>query len=398
LPWTLKKTNELRKDTVIGPAAAASPSGEWSEKGLKDVCLFLSLPFRPDNLAEARRALLTDWPGTIAAATASRLESALAGAVRKSGVLQGLTMLRSSGPRVTPAVWVEQVWADNLVRRAAQTEHLENIVRILNGRGLVPLLLKGARSLWVGSPDWRSMRDLDLLVAGPAADMAQAMLMAEGYGEGPEGQHEPGFYHANNLYRHDLPGWIEIHRRAGPERAELLVPTGDLLAAALSVQRGNLKALVLPPAYDVLYGLAHHYFGHREGRTAMLELKGLFEFAVGFAALSKEDRALLAERAGRNNRLLATLDLWLMAVADLFSATDIEPFVLQSDAVARWKHLKQVTGRPTKLAALKEELHLALAGDRLRRCREGNRRLGRMRLRAQTLRWAAKSFGNSTSY
>lgn len=378
--------------------AAASPPSDWHQMSLQGVCLFLSLPFCPDNLGEARRSLLSHWPETVATATAARLEPALANAVRQAGVLQGIAMLKSSGPGVTPAVWVEQVWADHLARRVAQTEHLENVVRILNAKGLVPLLLKGARSLWVGSPDWRSMRDLDLLVTAPAADTTQAMLMAEGYGEGPEGQHEPGFYHANNLYRHDLPGWIEIHRRAGPERVELLVPTGDLLAAALSVQRGNLKAIVLPPGDDVLHGLAHHYFGHREGRTATLELKGLFEFAMGFAALSRVDRELLAERAGRNNRLLATLDLWLAAVADLFSVNNIEPFVLRSDAVARWMRLKQVTGRPTKLAALKGELHLALAGERLRRCRDGDRLMGRMRLRARTLVWGAKSFGNSYGY
>ena len=130
----------------------------------------------------------------------------------------------------------------------------------------------------------------------------------------------------------------------------------------------------------------------------MLELKGLFEFAMGFAALSRVDRELLAKRAGRNNRLLATVDLWIAAVADLFSVTGIEPFVLQSDAVARWTRLKQVTGRPTKLAALKEELHLALADERLRRCRDGDRFMGRMRLRAHTLVWGAKSFGNSYGY
>jgi Uncharacterised nucleotidyltransferase len=378
--------------TVNSPAG--SHSSDARQIGPQSICLFLSLAFRQDNLAEARRSLLAHWPETTVTAAAARLEPALATAVRQAGVLQGIPVLRSPNPRVTPAAWVEHVWADHLSRRTALTEHLENVVRILNAKGLVPLLLKGARSLWVGSPDWRSMRDLDLLVAPSAAGIAQAALMAEGYREGPEGLHEPSFYHANNLYRSDLPGWIEIHRRAGPERAELLVPTEDLLAAAVTIQRSQLRALILPPSYDLLHGLVHHHFGHREGRTGVLDLKGLFEFAMGFAALSKADRELLAERAGWNNRLLATLELWLAAAADLFSATDIWPFVPQSDAVARWTRIKDGTGRPSKLAALQEELRLALADDRLRRCRHGDRLLGRMRLRAQTVVWAATSFGS----
>ena len=384
-------------DALSGFARHKAIKDEPPERGLADLVFFLSLPFDPDLVPEARRRLFTRWGETTNAATTSRLEPALASVLRQSGSLEGLPRLRTDDQRISPPLWVEQVWGQHLERRATMARHLESVVAILNARGMVPLLLKGARSLWVDDPDWRSMRDLDVLVpSADEADAGQAALIAAGYTEGRQGRqgrHHAEFHHASNLYHSDLPGWIEVHRSAGPPRVELVLKTDDLFSAAVLRPRAGLRALVLPPSHDALQNLAHHHYGHREARQGSLEIKGLFEFAMSLKAMSEIERAVLVERASRHNRLLATLDLWIAIISDQFAVGEITPLPLEADAAARWRRMKVVTRRPGKLAALGEELRLALATARLKRCVGGDRSLGRLRMRCATALWAATSFG-----
>ena len=352
----------------------------------------LSSGFAQRRPAHTLPVLLKHWRALTDAAVATRTDSVLAHVLHQGQLLDGTPRKRAGDDRMSPVLWTAQTWSDHLDKRAAMLDHLEHAVRALNAHGLTPLLLKGARTLWLGAPAWRSMRDLDLLMASREdSDSAQALLAAEGYVE--RGEHGASFHHANNLYRDDFPGWIEIHRRAGPPRVELLLPTKELLAAAVPWARGQLQAFVLPASLDVLFGVVHHHFGHREARDGVLGIKGLFEFAMGVSALLPEGRTELAGWASRDCRLLATLDLWLAAARERLSFTEISPLVVPADADARWVRLRSMTARPGKVAALGEELKLALAPPRLRRCRSGDRVFGRTMIRIRTIAWAATAFG-----
>ncbi len=64
-------------------------------------------------------------------------------------------------------------------RRRAQRERLVEMTTALNGAGMTPVLIKGARSLWTGIPDWRYQMDIDLLIEDAGA--AQAVLLEMGY-------------------------------------------------------------------------------------------------------------------------------------------------------------------------------------------------------------------------
>jgi Uncharacterised nucleotidyltransferase len=380
---------------VVGPDGSFSSFEQHTKNASVALLLLLSEALGPTGMLKMRPLVLRSWREIVEIATAGRMDAALAFAIREAGVLAGMPSYRSTSGSLTPPLWVEETWREHTDRRFEMRRHLEGIVEILNSRGLSPLLVKGASSLWTDEPEWRSMRDLDLVMATPEeAETAQTVLIANGYAEGTEGRHHADFHHAGNLYRNDMPGWIEIHRRAGPRRVEALLASEELLAVATVSPRGQRRALILPPHYDVLFGLVHHYFGHREGRNAAIEIKGLFEFAMGFSALTRAQRSALVDRAARDSRLLATLDVWLAAAADSLGLSDISPLILEADAVTRWKALKKSATRPGKVAALVEELKLALNDRRVRRCRLGANPLGRIRTRFRAILWALGAFGD----
>lgn len=328
-------------------------------------------------------------------AAAERLGSALAWSATQKQLLAGLPVGAPDG-REPAAVVLDRIWTHHLERRQRMGVRLHELVLALNHAGIVPMLLKGVRSLWLGEPEWRDMRDIDLLVPAKQAKAAEAIARAAGYHYSDDGLGvQPwGHHHADNLYRDDLPGWLELHHRAGMLRSEILMPTRELVEAARPMPRDGATALVLPPVHDVLYGLIHHYAGHRETRDGGVELKGLFEFAMGVQALTATERAELSARAAWDSRLLGVLDVWIAAAADRYGLVPEPPLALVPDAVARWARLRQNVKRPRKSDALREELALALAPARLRRMPQGDRWMARAGMRARLAGWLALNWGN----
>ncbi|MBN9622553.1 MAG: hypothetical protein J0H06_06305, partial [Actinobacteria bacterium] len=86
---------------------------------------------------------------------------------------------------------------------------------VFNAGGFEPILLKGARSLWLGVELDRSMRDFDVLLPGAASKAANDLLKEQGFAPLPGAPERPNRHHLDLLFRDDMPGWIEIHRRGG---------------------------------------------------------------------------------------------------------------------------------------------------------------------------------------
>ena len=213
-----------------------------------DLCLCLAASLEPETSGGLRRRLMGGaWAEVVETALGLRLDSALAWAAEQRRLFAGIPAgLRPDRRETAPAV-LERVWTEHLAKRRAMLARLEELVAALNAAGIIPLLLKGARSLWTGAPEWRSLRDLDLLVYGDA-ERAQAIALANGYkcSDSGEGRHPRSFYHADNLYRDDLPGWVEVHRLAGSTRSEILLGSRELVGVATPMSRGGAMALVLP--------------------------------------------------------------------------------------------------------------------------------------------------------
>jgi hypothetical protein len=270
-------------------------------------------------------------------------------------------------------------------RRDSLAAHLKGLVGALNAAGIEPLVIKGAQSLLTGEPRWRYLRDIDLVVAGGAAEAAQAALMAKGYRPPqfmPQRSHR---HHLAPLVRHDLPGYVEIHRRAGNPYVEALLPTSELLSASERHDADGLRLRLLPAPLGTLYALVHHHVGHSADARGNMSIKGLYEFAWAVDRMTAQERAALAGRAARHPRLVAALDFWIAAAADLFDLPLVAPLAVAPDARARWRRTLARMQEPRpwyKYPGYADEIAMAWRSSRIAACPGGRGLVGRAALRA----------------
>lgn len=265
------------------------------------------------------------WEPLLETAQAARLTAPLAANLTARGLVPPRPHRLGEGA-MAPADVLAAFAAQHAARRDAQRQALLHIVALLNAGGFEPVLLKGARSLWLDTEPQRGMRDFDLLLAGPAAAQANGLLKAQGFAPLPDARERPNRHHLDLLFRDDMPGWIEIHRRGGSPYAEPFLPTHEIVAASLSRTREGARAFVLPNAQHLWHGLVHHHFGHSGFARGTVDLKGLHEFSSAYHLMPQDERAALRRLAARDATGLAALDLWLALGHDLLALPlDAEP-------------------------------------------------------------------------
>lgn len=343
----------------------------------------LSLDLRPDQLAPLRARLFV--PGVLRDLTAFAGEEMLL-SVLAERLLENVLVPPSSPGRPGPADTLQQYLSSHHARREEMAQLLREIVSVLNGQGIEPILLKGAQSLWTGQPAWRYMRDIDLLVPSDAAHAAQKALVAEGYHPDPDLPHRPHRHHLTPLYNARLSGWMEIHRRGGNRYAERLLPTEELARATTVSSDGGLSVGLLDPAIHLLHALIHHHIGHSAFARGTISLKGLYEFAWAAGELTDDQRHTLVARASAHPWLAAVLDLWVAAAAMLYSMPVCAPFAVRKDAAEQARTALSVRSEATwKYPGYGEEIRLAWAVERLRRVDGGGNLVRRQMLRARVI-------------
>jgi hypothetical protein len=307
------------------------PRSSRQEEAVLAACLSLKPP-GTEELAE--RIAATGWERLLTAADERRLGNVLAAQLEQLGLVPQVPALVLPDGRLTVPAALERRRREHVDARSRQRERLLELVGVLNGHGIVPMLLKGARSLWLEDQRWRSMRDLDLLISDERVKLAQATAKQLGYFEreaAPRGHH-----HMPNLYRDDLPGWLEFHDRAGVPRVEALLGTRELWAAADVAEGMAGQVRLPPPGFHILHAMLHHHIGHRGDKGTGISLKGLYEFAQETAGLGEIERIRMIRRAARHPRLLAIMDLWTAAAADRFAMPVEPPLMLAVDAQQWW--------------------------------------------------------------
>jgi hypothetical protein len=359
-----------------------------------DLAICLAFRTTAEERAALRLRLMAGgWAPTLALAADLRLLPALAMAARDKGLTAGIPAIRQNGQLSVTAA-LEQALDEHAARSAILRQRLIEILAALARRGIHPLLLKGARSLWTGTPQWRTLRDLDLLVVPPATTLAGEAVLGMGYRPSTEAAGLIGWHHGEELYRDDLPGWIEIHSRAGINRVELVLPTPHLIAAAVAAPGpGGALARILPPAHNILHCLTHHHIGHRGDYSDQIDFKGLYEFAADIETLDEPGRAALLAAAASHPRLMAALDLWLAAAADVFRLDMRTPFRPAPDAQRHWSGMvRRIVERarskrpPRRFEGLWHEVALTMSPARLRRVAGGGSFIGRLALRGHLVR------------
>jgi hypothetical protein len=364
-----------------GSAKAFAPADKPARLDILGQCLRLNSTIEaPASLRDEIVAL--GWDALLGLADELRLTSALTAAIEAKGLAPAIPKLTLPDGRMTITAALAKRGEDHLRSREAFCSRCDELVMALNAAQIEPILIKGGRSLWLGTPAWRSLRDIDLLVPGREAVSAQAIALSLGYEAGSEPEERKGWHHFDNLFRPDMPGWIEIHRRGGVPRAEQFISTVELVASATAVALpGRGTARVLPAHLHILHSMVHHHIGHRGDRYGLIDLKGLFEFAAECAELGPDERTLLMARAARHPRLLAITELWIAASARFFGMPIEPPLVVQPDAVRWWDHVSARLETPfnelVRNAGVAEERTAAGHLERLRRAPYGNTAIGR---------------------
>jgi hypothetical protein len=311
--------------------------------GVELLARCLALAPSSDDTMRLRSLLFSNaaaWERLFEAASSRRLMPALAMRLRQRGLVPPLPRQRVPDP-LTPAAILDAHWTQHLGIRALQADSLCSIVCVLNRIEIEPILIKGARCAWLDQDPWRTMRDLDILVPGTRAGEANAALKAEGYLPLPDAEDRPNRHHFELLFRPDLPGWVEIHRRAGNPYAEPFLRTAEIAARSVAAAHPQARARIMPSADHIWHGLVHHHFGHSAFARGTVDLKGLFEFAVAVTALPDEDLDALVGLAARDAAGLAVLELWIAAAVDLFAMPLPAGLSLAADAATEWSNIRQ---------------------------------------------------------
>lgn len=353
-----------------------------------DLAQCLSFALAPDERDSLRARLdAGGWRPLFAWAEERRLTPALAVAATARGLTSGIPPVTLPDGRMTPSAGLAAALTVHTERSRVLRQRLAELLAALGAEGIEPVLLKGARALWTGQPPWRTLRDLDLLVPEPDTRRAETAIMRLGYGTVPDGGLPDRWHHGENLYRADLPGWLEIHGRAAMARADRLLPTPMLAAARPMAGPDGIAARSLPLPLHILHCLLHHHIGHRGDKFGVMDFKGLYEFAGDVAALDAAGRAALRDAAARHPRLVAILDLWLAAAASLFRLPVEAPLAVRPDALARWQAMEArvAAARHGTYDGVLEELWMGVRSFRLRPLPGGQSWFGRQRLRASVV-------------
>lgn len=236
--------------------------------------------------AELRQALSSgsvDWEALAHLANRSGLAPALGAALKSSG------MMRSAPEQLR--AYLEEVHRFNTLRNEALLGQLAEVVRLLNGAGVTPLLLKGSAALATGlypDPGSRFMWDLDLLVPEELMADAVAALLAGGYAV-PEKYANRRIavdwsqrHHTAPLMRSDGAATVELHRRITSPEWGILAPR-EIWRTALPCASPHLAgacAVILAPTDELIHCFVHAQLSHLHHSSMRVDLRHLHHFAL----------------------------------------------------------------------------------------------------------------------
>ncbi len=286
------------------------------------------------------------WDLVFAAASETRLLPALIDHVKQKQLLPPFPIPVAEGS-MHPNDIMELQSGYHAQRRTELRDALLAAVGALNKSGITPTLLKGARYLWTGTNETRTMRDIDLLVPSNAAHESNAALLQIGYAATGEDAERTSRHHMPSLFHPDRPGWIELHRQAGNAYAESVFSTHSLFESENIFESKGIEAALPTMAAHIWHGVVHHYFGHSGFARGEIHLKPLYEFST---ALMHIDRAIFAEIEGfaaNSNVARACLELWVAAAQNGLGAE--QPFLFQPSEKARQLAIKNLDRSQSQL-------------------------------------------------
>ncbi len=187
--------------------------------------------------------------------------------------------------------YLDEIHCFNLTRNKALLEQQLEVVQLLNGIGVTPLLLKGGAALATElfpDPGIRFMWDLDLLVPEERLEDSVATLLAKGYSVPdiytdslPGGANQADHHHFPGLFFPGAPASVELHRRVLRKELGLLEP--DKLWEQSRPYEGSLlpggSVALMSPTDEVIYCFAHSELAHDHHHYERVDARHLQHFA-----------------------------------------------------------------------------------------------------------------------
>lgn len=194
-------------------------------------------------------------------------------------------------------------------------------IRSLNAVGVVPLLLKGAASLFLevyNDPGSRVMLDLDILVPPDEAENCWKQLRRFGYVPVDCRRDFSRHHHLKPLQRPGEYGTIEIHRYAFSAEANQIVPASWMWTRCRSATESGATFCVPDATSYVLHNVLHEAVDHGGFQRAWGSLRSLHELAQ-LASLYRDciDWTQVVDFFERNGSL-NILSAWLYLACRLF--------------------------------------------------------------------------------
>lgn len=241
----------------------------------------------PAGLCDVLRDPGFDWAALLGCADRHAVVPALA------AVLEDLQL----GP-LAPAGFIDfiaDIRAKNAARNRALRAQLLEVVRLLNGIGIEPVLLKGAIRLvddLYPDSSWRYMVDLDLLIADGAHEADRA-LQAAGYRPPPA----PGVvdlplerdvhHHLAPLKRDDRLGTVELHVNLANEWHRRVLPAGHFAEAATAAVVEGVRLRIPDRRDQLMHGIMHRQLNHDGLATSRFDVRDAIETRLLLEAIGR---------------------------------------------------------------------------------------------------------------
>lgn len=203
---------------------------------------------------------------------------------------------------------------DQLKGALAQTRYIQgqamrelrHVVRALRRAGIPVMLLKGIAYQVAGLPpaQWRSLSDIDLMVAKADIERADAGLRAAGWDWSGEFDDYDQRYYRD--WMHEVPPLrhrqreteVDLHHNLSPPVSRIRIDAGALWDQAVEVTAVEGWPVVMLGPADLLLHNAVHLFMNDELRGGLRDVVDFVDLYRHFEAADPSFGALLLQRAG----------------------------------------------------------------------------------------------------
>jgi hypothetical protein len=172
----------------------------------------------------------------------------------------------------------------NKARNSRQQSVLKDTVRILNTRGIEPLLLKGSISLLsetMSEVTDRMMSDIDIALYNAPPERGEEALIQSGYrhaiGQEPAEYH--GHHHLAPLFHPSGEGYVEIHRELLVKKIpKSILSLEQVIKDAIFFDWNGLKLWVPSIEHRIMHNVLHHQLQDAASYIDRCSLRQLLEF------------------------------------------------------------------------------------------------------------------------